>query len=226
MRPPTLLLTGVAGLCLGACQPDAPAETDAAAGVPTWTGDMVLVDDGAASPGFAALRDTLRDVIVRRDTAALLAAVAPGARLSYGDEPGGPEGFRAMWFAGGPPDGAPVWDVLSRVLEGGSVDEDGAVTAPSVAALWPESLDPFTHVAVPGQAVEARSAPGGPVVGRLTETVVPATRPARGGWQPVRLPDGREAVVPADEALSPVGYRAAFWDDGGGWQLQTFLSGD
>ena len=220
-----LLLAGAAGLALGACQPEAE-HAAGGAGVPTVTGTLVLVDDGAADPAFSAFRESLRDVVARRDTAALLAVVAPGARLSYGDEPGGPEGLRRMWLDGGPPAGEAVWAVLERILNGGSVAEDGAVTVPSVAALWPEALDPFGHVAVPSQDVDALDAPGGRLVARLTETVLPVRSPAADGWQPVWLPDGREAVVAAGETLSPVGYRATFWDDGDGWRLRSFLSGD
>ncbi len=223
--PRALLLTGAASLALGACQPDAPPETPAD-DVPTVTGRLVLVDDGADDPSFSAFRDSLRDVVAARDTAALLAVVAPGARLSFGDEPGGPEGLRRMWLDGTPPDGRALWDVLDRILDGGSVDEDGAVTVPSVAALWPNDLDPFAHVAVPSQDVPALDAPGGTVLARLTETVLPIDAPAADGWQPVRLPDGRAAVVAERETMSPVGYRATFWVDGGGWRLQSFLSGD
>ena len=131
-----------------------------------------------------------------------------------------------MWLGGAPPDSAGVWGVLGHILEGGSVEEDGAVTVPSVAALWPEALDPFAHVAVPSLDVDAFDAPGGRVIARLSETVVSIGAPASGGWQPVRLPDGREGVVATEETLSPVGYRATFWDDGDGWRLRSFLDGD
>ena len=227
-RPSRLLLfTGAASLALGACQAETPGpDPDGPADVPTVAGGLVLVDDGAGVPAFSAFRDSLRDAVARRDTAALLAVVAPGARLSYGDEPGGPGGLWDMWLDGSPPDGRTLWGVLDKILGGGSVNEDGAVTIPSVAALWPSDLDPFSHVAVPSQGVPALDAPGGTVLARLTEVVLPADAPAADGWQPVRLPDGRAAVVAEGETMSPVGYRATFWDDGDGWRLQSFLSGD
>ena len=229
MRP-TALLAGL--LVLAACQPDADApgadapDDGAEADVAVVTGDLAPVDDGAEDPAFAAFRDTLRAVVARRDTAALLAVVAPDARLSYGDDPGGPDGLRAMWLAGETPTGAPVWATLRRLLDGGSVDEEGAVTLPFVAALWPQDLDPFEHVAVTGRDVPARAAPDGNVVARVTEAALPVTGPASGGWRPVRLPDGREAVVADSLTASPVGYRAVFWDDGDGWLLRSFLAGD
>ncbi len=221
MRAPFVALA----LSLAACQPD-PAEPEAppAPTVPTYAGDLALIDDGTAVPGFAAFRDTLRGVVARRDTAALLAVVAPDARLSFGDGAGGPEEFEQTWFDASPE--APVWDVLDHVLDNGSVEEDGAVVAPFVAGFWPDTLDPYSTVVIAASDVPAFDRPDGAEVARLSEIALPATAPDDDGWRPVTLPDGTGAVVAADAALSPVGYRATFWDDGDGWRLRAFLAGD
>ena len=230
VAPPPLAmraLPALLALALAACQPDpAPQGPPADAGpdVPTFTGELAPLDDGTTVDGFAAFRDTLRDVVARRDTAALLAVVAPGARLSFGDTPGGPDGFRQSWFEGDAPE--PVWDVLATLLEGGSAEEDGAVVVPFVGAFWPEDLDPFETVAVPDRDVSAYDAPGGTEVARLSEIALPVTGPARGGWRTVTLPDGQTAAVEEAEVLSPVGYRATFWDDGDGWQMRSLVTGD
>ena len=211
---------------LAACQSDpSPAPTeDVPPSLPTFSGDLALVDDGTAVDGFDAFRDSLLGVVARQDTAALLAVVSPDARLSFGDTPGGPDGFRQMWFDGSTAE--PVWDVLERILDGGSAEEDGAVVVPFVGAYWPESLDPFENVAVPGQDVPAFDTPGGTEIARLREIALPTSGPAEDGWQAVTLPDGQEAFVAEAETLSPVGYRATFWDDGDGWRLRSFLAGD
>ena len=208
-----------------ACEPDAsPPDAPAEAEVPAFRGDLTSVDDGAEIEGFSGLRDSLRAVVARRDTAALLALVAPDARLSFGDTPGGPGGFHDVWFEGD--HGEPVWDVLPRLLDGGSVEEDGAVMVPAVATLWPERLDPFANVAIPGDDVVAFDAPGGTPLATLSRVTLPTSGPPADGWRPVTLPDGRAAVVPEPAVLSPVGYRATFWDDGDGWHLRSFLTGD
>ena len=216
--PALVLLAAVAGCERGGASPP---------DVPTYEGDFAFVDDGAADPRFVAFREALRDVVARRDTAALLALVAPTARVSFEPGPaGGADGLRALWFSGGTPTGTPVWDVLGAALDGGSVEEDGAFTVPFVSGLWPSDLDPFGHVAVVGRDVPVYDAPGGAVVALASEVVLPAPAPAQGGWQPVRLPSGADGVVAAGRALSPTGYRATFWDDGDGLQLQSFLGGD
>ena len=216
------LLLAAVGCERGGAEPD----------VPVYRGDFALVDDGAADAAFAALRDTLRAVVARRDTAALLAVVSPTARVSFepgppgGPQTGGPDGFRDAWFSGATPTGAPVWDVLAAALGAGSAEEDGAFTVPFVPALWSSGVDPFGHVAVVGRDVPVYDAPGGAVVALAGDLVLPAPAPARDGWQPVRLPDGADGVVRADRALRPTDYRAVFWDDGDGLRLQSFLGGD
>lgn len=221
MRPSALLFASLLALagCADTSLEDSPTEA-----LPSFRGDLEVVDDAGAVPAFAALRDTLRAVVARRDTAALLALVAPEARLSFGDDPPGPSGFRAIWFGGDAPE--PIWDALPRILDGGCVEEDGAVVIPAVAALWPHDLDPFAHVAVQGEDVLAFDAPGGTAVATVHRVALATAGPAADGWQPVVLPDGQEAVVSQDHVLSPVGYRATFWDDGDGWRLRAFLAGD
>ncbi len=210
-------------LSLAACRPDA-AEPEAPPAAPTYAGDFTPIDDGTAVTGFAAFRDTLRAVVARRDTAALLDLVAADARLSFGDGAGGPEEFAQTWFEASPEE--PVWTVLDHVLDNGSVEEDGAVVAPFVAGFWPDTLDPYSTVVVAGRDVPAYDRPDGAEVARLSAIALPATAPGDEGWHPVTLPDGTGAVVAADAALSPVGYRATFWDDGDGWRLRSFLTGD
>lgn len=194
--------------------------------VPVYEGSFPTVDDGAIDPAFVALRDTLRSVVVRRDTAALLALISPHARVAFDDEPGGPDGFRRVWLDGATPTGTPVWHVLGAALWVGSVEEDGAYTVPFVHGLWPSSLDPFANVAVIGRNVPVMDQPGGDVVALAGETVLPVLAPPLNGWWQVRLPDGSAGYVSEERALSPVGYRATFWDDGDGLQLQSFLGGD
>lgn len=227
---PTLL---VALLTLAGCADQTPASGEAD-GLPTVDAPAFeRHDDGASVPGFAAFRDSLAAIVARRDTAALLATVAPGARLSFGDSAGGPDGFRAMWFGGTPPEGVAVWDRLGSLLTGGSIDEDGAVMIPYASpGAWPDSIDAFSHIAVVPEGdvpVEARAAASdtAAVVARIGSVILPREGAAASGYQGVRTPDGATVYVPEARAMSPVGYRATFFpDDTGAWKLQTLVAGD
>ena len=195
MPRPLALLTLLA--LVSACQrAEAPTEADTL----RIDGTFTPVDDGADDPAFAAFRDSLVAVVARRDTAALLAAVAPGARLSFGDAAGGPAGFRQMWFEGTVPDGEPVWDVLARALRAGSVETDGAYTLPYVFGAWPsDSVDAYTHVAVVGEGVEARESPSDTsrVVARVSHAI------SRGGRAAARAASGRSGCPQAGRRTCP-----------------------
>ena len=194
-------------------------------GVPVFQGDFVPVDDTDLDASFAAVASDLRAILAARDTAALLALVAPEARLGFDDGPHGPDGLRDRWLRG---DAAPaLWDVLDGVLAHGFVGEEDAFTAPYVFALWPSDVDPFAHVAVPGRDVPAYDEPGGRVVARLSTIIVPVLAPRNGAVWQVRLPDGAVAFVDAADAVSPLGWRLSLWPEpGGAWKIQSLLSGD
>lgn len=216
-------LLGLVAIGLAACagSDDAPSE-DA---LPIVVGTGELIDDGALSPGFSAFRDSLRTIVARRDTSSLLALVADDAQLSYDDAPGGPDGFRAMWFDAEVPE--PIWVVLDRILSAGSVEEDGAFTVPFVAGLWPEELDPSAHVVVVGDSVLATDAPDGTPLAQLrgVHTLALSDTARSGAWH-VRLPDGRDAYIHRAQAASPIGYRATFWQtDDADYELHVFVSG-
>ena len=219
VRP--LALLGLVALGLAACTPDAP-EDDA---LLVFEGTGELIDDGADSPSFSAFRDSLRAIVARRDTSSMLALVADDAQLSYDDAPGGPDGFRAMWFDADAAE--PVWIVLDRILSAGSVEEDGAFTVPFVAGLWPDELDPSAHVVAVGDSVLATALPEGSPLAQLrgvhTLALSDSTNPE--SWH-VLLPDGRDAYIDRAQAASPIGYRATFWQAGtADYKLHVFVSG-
>ena len=233
LRPPLLAaLLAAAVPAVAGCADQTPARGDSGS-LPTVDGTFRRIDEGADEPGFAALRDSLTSIITRRDTAALLATVAEGAKLSFGDDAGGPDGLRAMWFSGAPPEGVSLWHRLGSLLASGSVVMDEAVIAPYVPGSWPaDSVDVFTHVAiVPARdvPVEARSAPAdsAEVVALVRDIILPREGTPAGGYQGVRLPDGATVYVPEGRAMSPVGWRATFFPDAAGaWKLQTLVAGD
>lgn len=234
----------LAALLLTGCGPDDPAPPDplpaspdtATAAFPTppsITGDLAVIDDASEDPSFQRFRERLRGIIAQRDTAALLEVVAPTARVSFGSQAGGPSSFRHLWFTGEPPGGRSVWQLLGGVLDGGSVWEGDAFTAPFVYTLWPDSIDARRNVAVVRSRVPVRASPSDTAavvatVGRIF-LPVPDEASAPDGWHAIRVPAPVDAVgfVPAEAAFTPTGYRAGFWpDDSGRYRLQFFLTGD
>ncbi len=224
MRPPLVLL---ALLVL------APALAPRAA---AQVGTLQPVDEGAADPSFLTFRARLLAALAARDTAAVLGAFAPDAKLSFGGEPPGPDGVRRMWLGRGRT-GPGLWTTLARVVGMGSVRDaaNGFVSAPYVYNAWPEGTDPFAHGAVVGENVRVRAAPrlDGEVLATLSYAIVPlqerggsAGGVVPAGWARIALADGRTGYVSSDYLWSPVDYRVGFEKQTAGWRIVFFVSGD
>lgn len=195
---------------------------------------LLPVDEAAQRPDFFSFRAQLQSAIARRDTAALLAVVDPGIRISFGDE-GGIDDFRRQWKldeAGGRD--SELWAELGTVLAFGGSFEGDRFAAPYVFSRWPSAYDSFEHVAIVGERVRVRAEgrADAPVVGRLDYAVVPRGRvtghgPADGsGWTAIRLRDGRTGYVASALVRGPVDYRALFARGPAGWRLEAFVAGD
>jgi hypothetical protein len=189
------------------------------------------VDQATDDPSFITFRGRLLAALAARDTAAVLGAFAPDARLSFGDDPPGPDGVRALWL-GRRREGPSLWTTLTAVVGMGSVRDASSpsfVSAPYVYNGWPPDVDPFSHGAVVGENVRVRAAPGldAEVLATLSYAVVPVEawdEPA--GWARIRLADGRTGYVSAAYLRSPVDYRVGFEKQGAGWRIVFFLAGD
>ncbi len=197
------------------------------------------IDEATDDPAFITFRGRLLAALATRDTAAVLAAFAPDARLSFGDGPPGPDGVRQMWLGRRRAMRPTLWEALTVVLGMGSVrDENNAdfASAPYVYNAWPDDVDPFSHGAIVGDNVRVRSTPGltGEVLASLSYAVVPVeVWGAAGtasdvpvGWARIRLADGRTGYVSTAYLRSPVDYRAGFEKQSSGWRIVFFLAGD
>jgi hypothetical protein len=191
------------------------------------------VDEAARVPDFAAFRTRLRAAIAARDTAALLAAIDPKIRTSFGDSDVGSGGFRAQWRLDDP--ASPLWGELERTLAlGGSfASGDSAFVAPYVFSRWPNDLDSFENVAVVTSGAPALAEPRaianplarlGPQI--LARGPYAEPSPASRGFTRVRLGDGRLAWLANADVRSPVDYRAFFARRGDGWRITIFVAGD
>jgi hypothetical protein len=193
---------------------------------------LLPVDEAPRVADFFAFRERLRAAVAARDTAALVAAIDPNVRISFGDE-GGIADFRSQWALGAPD--SPLWRELETVLGlGGSFRGDSIFTAPYVFSTWPDELDAFESVAIVGRDVALRSAPrpDADVLARVSYAVLAlpsggtAPREHAEGWLAVRAPGGQTAYVAMDFVRQPLDYRAIFSRKDGTWKLVIFVAGD
>ena len=186
------------------------------------------LDEAAREPGFFTFRARLQAAIAARDTAALLAAVDPAIKNSFGGDDGAGE-FRTNWKLGDP--ASPLWHERGTVLAlGGRFQGGDTFLAPYVYAAWPGAYDAFEHVAIVGRGVRARTAPSAdaPWTTTLDFAILRLAPPpiAPDEWLHVRLPGGRTGWVAKSYARSPIAHRAIFHRSGATWRLAAFVAGD
>ena len=228
-------------LCFAACsQPQSPVHTETAPEPPRVTlppkppavtgAKLTPVDEAPRDPSLVAFRSALLAALERRDTKALLAALDPKIRTSFGAG-GGIDGFRAQWKPDQP--GSRIWTELEQVLKlGGKFQSGGDVPrfwAPYVYSAWPDRQDAFETYAVIAEDVPLHQSNdmNSPSIATLAYDIV--TRIGNETDAPlrhVRTADGREGFVEARFVRSPVGYRAGMVRRGDTWKIDAFVAGD
>ena len=186
------------------------------------------MDEGLRDPDFVAFRTGLRQTIERRDVPALLRAVHPDIKNTFGDD-NGIDAFKRLWRLDRAD--SKVWSELGAVLAlGGTFQDPDQFVAPYVYAKWPETMDAFEHVALTGSNVRVRGAPSTNARILMAESYAILRLKSPGStsesWTAVVLPDGRAGYVASRLARSPIDYRASFARTDGRWRMTMFVAGD
>ena len=127
--------------------------------------------------------------------------------------------------------------MLAVLTLGGQQPTDSQFTAPYVYAFWPDSMDPFAHVAVIGDSarVHLSPAPDSRVLGGALHSILtfrdwkglPASGVAADtSWAKVLLPNADSGWIRGASVYSPIGWRAMFVRRGGRWLMIFFVRGD
>jgi hypothetical protein len=185
------------------------------------------VDEGSRRADFVEFRRRLQEAVARKDEAAVLAAVDPGVRISFGDS-GGAQAFKTAVIENRDED---FWLEFATILRlGGGFRTKDDFDAPYTFSAWPENLDSFECLAITGSRVRVRAAPGvdGRIVTQLDYAIVRANRAKveTPGWIGVRLPDGQTGFVSSQYIRSPIDRRALFQFHDGRWWLMAYVAGD
>jgi hypothetical protein len=193
-------------------------------------GQLLPVDEATSRPDFFSFRAGLQTAVARRDVPAILGAISPGIRLSFGAD-GGVEAFHRIWKPEDPT--SRLWDELGQVLAlGGSFETPDTFVAPYVFSRWPSEIHAFEHVAVTAADVRIRlePRPDAAVLTARSFSILPLAprgpAPVPQGWTAVRVDRNTLGYVSSDLVRSPIDYRAIFGIETGRWRLMAFLAGD
>ncbi len=195
--------------------------------------ELMPVDEGPSDPEFFDFRAQLQMAVARRDLPAILAALDPQVKLSFGDA-SGIDDFKTIWR----PEVAdsPLWAELGSTLAlGGTFDEKDEFIAPCVFSRWPAGvttdlmmrscaaiLAPRVPVRATPQAVAAE-------LGTLHFAVIEiegGDEPWAGGWSPIKLPGNRKGFIEDRFLHSLLGYRVHLSKQSGQWLIDAFLRCD
>jgi hypothetical protein len=209
-------------------------------GAPTFAGADELTerlkrwDEAAQDASFLKFRNKLKDIVARKDAAALFTVLASDVKLGFDGSYGGPE-FHKKW---NPFDKASlVWPCLSLIVDGGgNFDAPVQFSAPYVSSAFPSDLDPFEHLVVTAEEAVMRAAPkaDAAVVRKLDHDILTvvktASRPQHEAgpddWSEVKDAKGAHGFVLDREVRSPLDYRILFVKQKGRWVIASFLAGD
>lgn len=226
---------------VGACnepQQQAPAPEPAAptpaptptpvAGCTPAPNRLCPADTGASDPSFERFRGELRAAIEQKNVAELVKRVAPDVRTNFGGG-GGIDDFENGWNIGSAD--SQLWSTLRTVLDGGGNFKDAGMAkmfwAPYTFANWPDSIDPFEHVAAVHEGVVLRASASSDAAQVATvdwEILKVVSR--SDDWMKVKTSGGVEGWVSAADVYSPIGYRAGFSNHSGEWKLEALVTGD
>jgi len=185
------------------------------------------VDEAARNPDFLAFRNRLKEIIAKRDSAALLEIVHPDIKIGFGGNDG-IKAFREEWK---PHERASMlWKELGDVLKlGGTFDGPSSFIAPYTFSRWPDAVDAFDFGAVTGARVRIRSAPSlnAATIKTVSYEILELAPDAKAveGWTAVKL-DATTAYINSRYIRSAVDYRAMFSFSEGRWRMVLFLAGD
>ena len=184
------------------------------------------VDESASDPSFLAFKVRLLAALERKDVTALMAALDPKVRTSFG-EGDGITTFRRHWRVDRPAQ-SKVWSELAAVLRLGATRDETEFIAPYVFTHFPKTLDAYSHAAVvqPGAVLRKSAAPKAAPVATLDYHIVQLVGQPVNGWREVRTTDGATGWLPQRSLRSPLEYRAFFEKRNGQWKLTAFIAGD
>ena len=185
------------------------------------------VDQCSRDPGFKAFRASLESAVARRDGDAFLKLLAPDVLVNFGGE-NGKAAFAKQWEVKSRT--SPLWAQMAKVLLLGCARIDKARVMPSLAGQFDgdDDVDVFELSVVTAPRARLRKTPAvdGALIATLAWDVVRPIANEGDAWTKIRLKDGREGWLRADELRSPLDYRAVAEKRNGKWMITAFVAGD
>lgn len=184
------------------------------------------VEQCGGDRSFTKFRDTLRQVVQRKDRDALLRMLSPKVLVNFGGAVG-PKAFAEEWDFD--PHSHGIWDQIETMLRMGCGRDGGARLIPSLILQLDPDADEGVYdmrLVLPGAKLFTKPGVAAGAGAVASWTVATATNTSGDLWTGVRLPDGRSGWIADDDLYEPIGYRMVVEKLRGKWMITAFVAGD
>ena len=185
------------------------------------------VDQCSRDASFKAFHASLKSAVAKRDGDAFLKLLAPDVLVNFGGE-NGKAVFAKQWEVKSRT--SKLWAQMDTIVRLGCARVDSAAVMPSLAGQfdYDEDANVFELSVVTAPAAKLRKTQGlgSATIATLAWDVVRPIGNEGEAWTKVRLRDGREGWLRADELRSPLDYRAVAEKRKGKWMITAFVAGD
>jgi len=182
------------------------------------------IEQCKSEASFIQFRARLTQIVAKRDRTSLLALLAPDVLVNFGGATGR-NAFAEQWSFDTTEYGN-VWDQLATMLKMGCARDGGSRIIPSLSMQVGQDFDEEWVVTLPGAAIFKAAGEELAHSEILPWTVATVTSRASDTMTGVKLPDGRDGLIPDDRLYEPAGYRMIVEKRGGKWMITAFVAGD
>ena len=182
---------------------------------------------------MAALLTRLRNIVSKKDAAALLSLMGPKFRVGF-DAGKGPAAFRSTWQP--ELESSEVWPLLARLLAlNGTFYSPTLFCIPYVYTKFPVDLDPLSHVIVVRDQAAVRRSPddSSTIIANLSYDIVRTAhslaapvRLEREAWVAIITAADESGFIPAQDVYSPAEHRVFFEKQKGAWRWLSLACAD
>ena len=196
----------------------------ASAAVPTT---LPPIDQCRGDASFDRFRSALKSAVERTDQRALIELVAPDVEVNFGDKTG-PAAFVEEWsFETDDP--FAIWPLLKTMLTLGCARDGEARIIPSLDVqmdAYAAEVRKEVVLVLPGAKLYAEAGVEHEKPATVPWTLATVTSRAGDYFTGVRLPDGREGLVPDPDLYEPLSYRMFVEKIGDRWVITAFVVGE
>jgi hypothetical protein len=188
-------------------------------------------DESTLDSSFISFKNELLIAIKNKDSLFIYSILSDKILVGFDMDGMGVNAFKREWKPY--KQDSELWNELNESIIRGCIKNKyegySCFICPYMHALFPDSLDPFTHVILIDSCVPLYQEPliNSSIICNLDFAILKVTSWKPKNWVKVNvLPTGTEGYVQREKCYSAGGNRAIFTKKGKHWKLEVFVGGD